>query len=122
MTASARYWTGVTGVVLGAALVGGMLSPAARQGLWLALGLTLVIQAPLGWWLIVAVRAGRGVPVWVAGMASRLALVALTGLVIVPRLGWPAEPALVGLVALLLALLLVEGAVLWWEHFGSGKP
>jgi hypothetical protein len=118
----ARYWTGVAGVVIGALLVGRALSPAARPGLWLALGLTVAIQAPLGWWLIRAVRAGRGTPAWVAGMAGRLALVVVTGLVVVPALGWPAAPALLGLVALLLALLMLEGAVLWWEHFGSGKP
>jgi hypothetical protein len=90
-----------------------------RSGLWLALGVALVVQAPLGWWLVRSVGKGQAMGAWAVGMAARGGLLALLGFGVLPLLGWPLAPALVGLAALLLALLLVEGAVLWVEHFGS---
>lgn len=116
---SRRYWLAV---VLLALLSTGIIlvRPSGdRPGLWLALGLSLIIQAPLGAWLVEAVRHGRATGVWALGMAARFGLVGLVGLVLLPSLGWPAGPALIGLVLLLLAFLVVEGAVLWAEHFGA---
>jgi hypothetical protein len=119
VTAAGLYSAGVAVVALGAAATAMVLPPADRPGLWLALGLTLVVQAPLGWWLVASVRAGRAVPAWVAGMAVRVFLVVLVGLVVLPATGWPAQPGLLSLVALLVAMLVLEGVVLWWEHFGA---
>lgn len=116
---SRRYWIAV--LLLAAVAAGVILRqpPGNRPGLWLALGLTLVVQAPLGAWLVRAVRRGPATGVWALGMAARFGLVGLVGLVVLPSLRWPAAPALIALVTLLLALLLVEGAVLWAEHFGA---
>jgi hypothetical protein len=97
----------------------GMLDPGGRPGAWLALGLTLAIQAPLGYWLLVRVRSGSALTVWALGMLARAGLVGLMGLVLLPVLGWPLTPGLVMLVSLLMALLLLESGVLWWEHLRS---
>lgn len=119
MRAGRWYWLGVAVIATIATMAALRLDPAAGDGVWLALALTLTIQAPLGWWLIRAVRRGQAVGVWALGMAVRFGLVALVGLVLLPALGWPLGPGLVGLASLLLGLLLLEGAVLWLEHFGS---
>jgi len=119
VSAGRRYWLGVGVIAVVTAAIAGTLGTTSGAGVWLALGMTLAIQAPLGWWLIRAVGRGQAVGVWALGMAVRLGLVALTGLVLLPALDWPPGPGLVGLATLLLALLLLEGLVLWLEHFGS---
>jgi hypothetical protein len=82
-----------------------------REGWWLALGLALVVQAPLGWWLMTSLGTERFLGVWAVGIFLRLALVAITGLVLVPALGLPAAPALLALVGFLMASLAIEGVV-----------
>jgi hypothetical protein len=104
---------GIAGLTLGLGLV---LPPAGRAGLLLALGTALLVQGPLGWWVVRAVGTPRFLAAWSFGMLIRVLLLGLMGLVVVPALGWPAPPALIGLAALLLALLFLEGAVLLAEQ------
>lgn len=112
MTPGRRYLAGVALVATVGALIGMVLREPARSGLLLALGIALTAQVPLGWWLIRSVGRPKLLMVWMVGMMVRLGLLGLLGLVILPALGWPLGPALIGFTALLLALLAVESVVL----------
>lgn len=67
-----------------------------------------LVQAPLGWLHVRSLGTARFQLVWGLGMLTRLATVAITGLVLVPALRWQMAPALAGLVTTILVLLLVE--------------
>lgn len=110
-----RYLAGMAGVSL---LFLGLLAispPAWRPSLWLALGLAMAVQIPLGMWLMTLLGSDRFIPVWVLGMLARLALVGTAGLVLFPAIHWPATPGLLGLALLLMAALALEGLVLLLE-------
>jgi hypothetical protein len=93
-----------------------VLPSAWRAGWWLALGLTLMVQSPLGWWLVASVGGDRFFVIWVIGMLLRLALVGVTALVLVPSLGLPAAPTLLALVGFLVVSLALEGIVSALHH------
>lgn len=116
MSAGARYLGAMTVVALAAIGAGTIMPPSWRAGWWLALGITLVVQGPLGWWLMISIGTERFLAVWALGILMRLAALALTGLVIIPALGWPAAPALVGLAGLLIVALALEGIVSALQH------
>ncbi|HEY9013633.1 MAG TPA: hypothetical protein VIM84_01045, partial [Gemmatimonadales bacterium] len=44
--------------------------PAWRPGLWMALGLALTLQIPLGLWLLHSLGSDRFLPIWVAGIQA----------------------------------------------------
>lgn len=77
----------------------------------LALLLALVVQAPLGWWLLRAIGTERLLMVWGFGMGTRLAALLAVALLVPPLLGWPLAPTLVAFAVLLVVLLFVEGLV-----------
>jgi hypothetical protein len=56
---------------------------AIRPVVGLALGAAVVVQGPVGWWLVGAVGGPRFLLAWIVGMATRVALVGLFALVIV---------------------------------------
>jgi heme A synthase len=116
VSAGARYLAAMAVVSVAALAIGAVLPGAWRPGWWLALGLTLVVQGPLGWWLVVSIGTERFLAVWVLGILTRLALVALVGLVVIPAFGWPAAPALLALVGLLVVSLALEGIVSALQH------
>jgi hypothetical protein len=89
--------------------------PEWRPSLWLALGLVMVVQAPLGAWLMTCLGSERFLAVWVLGMVARLGLVGIAGLALLPALRWPAAPGLLSLVLLLMISLALEGVVLLLE-------
>lgn len=123
MRLAGRYCTGVGVIAAGAVAASLALSTADRRAVWLALGATMLLQAPLGWWLVNVVRrGGSALTPWVVGMLLRLSIIGAMGLVVLPRAGLPVGVGLVGLVILLVLLVAVEGLVLWWEHFRSGEP
>ena len=116
MSAGARYLMG-TALIASAAMAAGAVVPGSwRPGWWLALGISLVVQAPLGWWLMTSIGTERFLPVWALGILLRLVTVGVTGLVIVPGLGLPAAPALLALAGLLVASLVLEGIVSALPH------
>ncbi|MGH7592149.1 MAG: hypothetical protein ACREL2_12000, partial [Gemmatimonadales bacterium] len=80
----------------------------ARNGAWLGLGLAVVFQAPLGWWLVRSIGTERFLTAWISGMLVRVALLTVAGLVILPALKWPVGSGLIGLAVVLLALLAIE--------------
>lgn len=116
MTAGRRYALGLGLVALGAAAVTVLLPDGVRREARLALVLALVVQAPLGWWLVESVGTSRMPAVWVVGMLTRLGLVALAALVLVPALGLRAEGLLIPLALLLMVFVLLEGVVLMVQH------
>lgn len=103
-----RYLVGVGAVTVAALAAAQLLPSDAQHGAWLGLGLALVFQAPLGWWLVRSLGTERFLAAWIVGMLVRVALLTLAGLVILPMLHWPVGPGLVGLAMVLLALLAVE--------------
>ena len=107
-------------LVSGAGLVLALMSgPAIRTDLMWGVGLAAVLQIPLGWLTIRSIGTNRFQLVWSLGMLARLAVVALTALVLVPANGWRLGSVLGGLVATLVALLLVEAVTAMREHAGK---
>lgn len=86
-----------------------------RPSLWLALGLAMAIQVPLGMWLLACLGSDRFLAVWVLGMLARLCLVGVAGLALFPAFRWPAAAGLLSLVLLLMTSLALEGVVLLLE-------
>ena len=109
--------------LVGAALIAGGCTWAAlhypggeARGIWLALGASIMVQGPLGWWLLRSIGTERFLAAWVGGILARFALLGLLGLLILPALNWPLMPGILALVALLLAFLLLEVIVLLIER------
>ncbi len=112
MTPPARwYLIGLAVTTVSAALVGVRLGPEARAGVWLACGLTLLLQGPLGWWLVRSIGRPEFMVVWIIGMLARAGLLGLLAFVVLPLLGWPLGPGLLATAGLLFAMLLVESLV-----------
>ena len=111
MSVGRRYLVGVVMVAAATLALSFVLPPAGRRGAWLALAIAFAVQGPLGWWLVRAIGTERFLLVWTAGIATRLAVVAACGLVIVPRLGLELGATLVTLVAVLMSCVIVEALV-----------
>jgi hypothetical protein len=119
VTRARRYVAGV-GAVGAAGLVAAALVPAAsRPGLFWGLIVGLLLQAPLGWWTLRAMGTERFLPVWGLGMLVRLAVVAVAAFALMAAPETLAVPMLAMMVAVLMALLLVEGAVAWRDNAGE---
>lgn len=108
MTPARLYLIGLVVVAVVALGVAFALPAAQGRAVALALGAAMVVQAPLGWRLISAIGSPRFLKVWVLGMGARIGLLALAAVAARPLLGWPVGPLLLGLAAVLLALLAVE--------------
>src|SRR6266513_2207063 len=111
MTAGRSYLVGVTTVAVAALLLSLIVPPDARTGLWLATFLALIVQGPLGWWVVRAIGTERLQLVWAIGIGARFALVAAGGLVVAPRLGLALAPLLFALVGVLMCCVVVEAGV-----------
>ena len=111
MSGGRRYLaaTGLFAVVAGGA--GPLVPERWRPGWWLALGLTLALQGPLGWWLVASLGTERFLGIWALGIFLRLLVVGVMGLVVIPALGLPAALVLLSLVGFLMASLVIEGVV-----------
>lgn len=113
MTAGRRYALGSSLVALVAVGLTQMVAPDARPGVWAAVVTGIVVQGPLGWWLVRAAGTERFLLAWAVGIGARLALLAVAGLVIVPRLGFDMAATLLALVAVLISFVMVEGIAVW---------
>ena len=111
MTPGRRYLVGVSAVAAAALLLSFVLPPEARTGVWLATALALLVQGPLGWWLVHAIGTERLQLVWAVGIAARFALVAAGGLLVAPKLGLALAPLLFALVGVLMCCVVVEAVV-----------
>ncbi|HTC24692.1 MAG TPA: hypothetical protein VK688_10030 [Gemmatimonadales bacterium] len=116
MSAGARYLCGMLALGVGGVAVVRALPSPWRAGWLLALGITLLVQGPLGWWLVSSLGRERFFAVWVLGMLLRLLVVAVTGLLVVPALGWSAAPVMLALVGFLVVSLALEGIVSAFQY------
>jgi hypothetical protein len=116
MSAWRRYLTGLA-LVLGAGTALILLLPATvRAPASLGAGIALLVQAPLGWWVVRSIGTSRFQLVWTAGIGIRFAAVGLTGLLLVPAAGWDATAVLGSMVTALLMLLAAEVVTAMREH------
>ncbi len=76
MTALGRYLVGVATVATATLLLSFVLPSQSGTGVRLALGIALLVQAPLGWWLVRALGTERFLLV---GLALESTLFALVG-------------------------------------------
>jgi heme A synthase len=119
VTAGQSYLLGFACVaVLGAGLAWAV-APSLRREVVSGVLLGIVVQAPLGWWTVRSIGTGRFQLVWVLGMLIRLAVLAITGLLLIPALGWQMVPVLGALVVTVLVLLLIEVMTAVREHSGN---
>ena len=116
MTRAGRYVAGVAAVSAVGLLVAALSPTASRPGILWGLATGLLLQAPLGWWTLRAVGTERFLLVWGLGMLVRFAVVAVAAFVLMPAPDRLAAPMLATMVAILVALLLVEGVVAMREH------
>ncbi len=111
MSGGTRYLAATALFALLAAGASRLVPESWRPAWWLALGVTLLLQTPLGWRLVASLGTTGFLLAWVAGMLLRLLAVAVTGLVVVPMLGWAPAPALLTLVGFLVVSLVIESVV-----------
>jgi hypothetical protein len=119
MSSPTGYLVGSVLVCCGGLGVALLVPPPSRADLLWGVGLAAVLQIPLGWLTIRAIGTNRFQLVWSSGMLARLAIVALTALVLVPANGWRLGSVLGALVATMVALLLVEALTAMREHAGQ---
>jgi hypothetical protein len=110
---------GLAAVAASGLILALLVGPDLRNEVIFGVLLGLLIQAPLGWWTVRSIGSERFQLVWVVGMMIRLAVVALTGLVLAPEFEWRMVPVLAALVATLLVLLLVEAMTALRQHSGT---
>jgi len=108
MTAGGRYLSGLLLVTAIGLMAVFAVSPDIRPEVASGIGLALLVQAPLGWWTVRSVGTERFQLVWVLGMVTRLVLVGIAGLILVPELRWEMVATLGALVGTMLVLLVVE--------------
>ncbi len=112
MTAWVRYAL-LALLVVAVTVAAGLLlvAPEDRTAMWVGLVAALVVQGPLGWWVVSSIGTQRFVVTWGLSLLARLLLIALLAFVVVPGIGLAATPLLITAVAALAALLMVEGVV-----------
>ncbi|MEO8200641.1 MAG: hypothetical protein ABI679_08995 [Gemmatimonadota bacterium] len=110
------YGSGLLLIGLGAALMSWSLQGTNRTAALISVLVCLVIQGPLGWWLIRSVGTPRFLGVWVTGILTRFVILGGLALVVFPAQRWPLSPGLLIVGGVLFALLLLEGLALWLEH------
>lgn len=114
MTAGARYVAGLAGIALAAAAAAAALPPY-RTAVWVALGMAIPVQGPLGWWLVRSLGSEGLLWVWGLGMITRVALLAAAAWIVAPRLGLAMGPLLLALASILLGLLGIEVIVMAYQ-------
>ena len=116
MSLRRRYSAGLL-LALTAQAVGILFVPPPYQAnvAWGAV-IALLIQAPLGWWVLRNIGRPRFQLVWTLGMGIRLAAIALTGIVLAPALHWDATATLGSMTGAMLMLLAAEVVTAMREH------
>ena len=116
MTPGRRYLAGVMLVAAAGGVLTAMLPRDVRLGVASGVVIGVVLQAPLGWWVVRSIGTARFMAVWGLGMLTRLTLVAVVSAVALSALGARAAVVLVAMVGVLVALLLVEAATAVREY------
>ena len=121
MTGRRVYLLGLALVsAAGSAIVATLPLPARTPSL-ISLLVGLVLQGPLGWWLVRSVGTPRFIVVWVTGIGARFAVLGVMALLVFPALHWPVSPGLLVLGGVLVALLFLEGLVVWLNVSGRSQ-
>jgi hypothetical protein len=105
---------GLVALLMGAVVL--QFSSRHRPAGFALVVLGLVVQGPLGWWMIRSVGTPRFLGAWVLGILARFGLLGVTALVLFPLLHWPLSPGILVLAVVLFAMLLLEGMVVWMVH------
>lgn len=108
MTPRRQYLLGLAVIALATVGIALRLPDAERRAIWICLGVGMAVQGPVGWILVRSIDTPRFFGMMVLGVASRLALVGLFALVLVPALRLPLDSTLFGIAGILVALLIVE--------------
>jgi len=103
-----RYLLGLTTVTLVAVAATLVAPEPARTAMLWALGVALLVQAPLGWMVVRNLGTERFLLAWAVGFVVRLAAVACAAFLIAPRVGLALAPFLFTLVGILMAFVAVE--------------
>jgi heme A synthase len=115
----------LSGLALTVLLMSGVVlrfSEASRPAGFAMIGLALLVQGPLGWWMVKSVGTPRFVGVWVLGMLVRFGLLGIAAFLIFPLMHWQLSPGLIVLAVVLFAMLLLEGLVVWIVHSLAEAP
>ena len=118
MSSRHRYLIGFILVALIGAGMTAWVRPELRDDVGWGVLIGLLVQAPLGWWTIRSIGKRRFLTVWAGGMLIRLLVLAISGLFLVPVLGWEMAPALGALLVTLVALLVLEVVIAMREQSG----
>lgn len=122
MSGARLYGAGLLLIAVVATLVALRFTGDVRTAM-LAMALAaMVIQGPLGWWMIRSVGTPQFLVAWVAGMLVRLGILGVAALVVLPLFHWPRTPGLLVLAGVLFTMLLLEGLVIWLEHSRVKAP
>ena len=116
MTLAGRYLLGVAAVGLASVGLVFLVPEDVRVEVGWGAVTGLVLQAPLGWWALRSLGTPEFMLSWGLGMLVRFTVVLLAGLTVPPAMGRSAGPMLGTMVAVLVALLLVEGVTAVREH------
>ena len=116
MTLGRRYLLGVAAVAAASAGVALVVPDSIRQDVLWGIVTGLVLQAPLGWWALRSLGTDHFMVSWGLGMLVRFTVVAVAGVAILPAAGRSPGPMLGAMVAILVALLFVEGLTAAREH------
>jgi hypothetical protein len=116
VTLARRYLLGVAAVGLASLGLVLLVPDDMRAEVGWGAGTGLVLQTPLGWWALRSVGTPEFMVSWGLGMLVRFTVVLLAGLTIPPAIGRSAGPMLGTMVAVLVALLFVEGVTAVREH------
>jgi hypothetical protein len=116
MKAVRVYLVGVSLIALAGLVIGFVVPPAFRNASIASVLIGLLVQGPLGWWLIRSVGTQRFLGVWVIGMLARFGILGIMALLVFPLFHWPISPGLLVLGGVLVALLFLEGLVVWLQH------
>jgi hypothetical protein len=81
-----------------------------------------MLQGPLGWWLLRAIGTSRFLVVWGVGIATRVGVLMLLALAVLPARRWPLAPGLLVYAGVMGGLLLVEGLVAVKQQSQTGAP
>jgi hypothetical protein len=111
--------TYLIGLALVAVMMTGVVfrfSEASRPSSFAMIALGVLVQGPLGWWMVKAVGTPRFIGAWVMGMLARFGLLAVAAFLIFPLMHWSLSPGLIVLAVVLFAMLLLEGLVVWIVH------
>ena len=112
MTGARVYLLGLVLVAVGGFGVV-ILLPGKLESKLTAVAVALLVQGPLGWWLVKSVGTPKFLRVWPIGILARFVVLGVMAMLVFPAFDWPLSPGLLLLGGVLVALLFLEGLVVW---------